>query len=667
MPCTVEQYDLGFDVWFCCQCLDGPMDWRINAACNCCDHGRCAKVGTEINTSSPPTGHPFDLAESNPQWRKTAHSTLLGQAASFASRGKKSPVREALDHSTSHQSKSQSKGLARFDHGFSPKCVSPQSDTSDLSTEDSPSDTSSIWDGEREMGGDSDCFSPTGAPSSITGQSLDTSINCVVACLLEDLLRATNQCGQEDTKDTKDGDADSRNQTSGSSSRDQISYSKKRVRHDGDLRRTNNSDDQDQDENDRRKQRKSVKHNADTPSSRRRRLACPYFKRNPHKYRCHSESCRGPGWPDFSHVREHLKKHHHFIECDRCFEVFVSEDKLSAHRSELPWCRGLDARDHPPPEGINFRMLASLKGRKGPASRSQEDLWRESYPLLFGNAVKIPSPYYEDDDHEHANAQENRDSYRRELVNDLKTHLPRELWEQRLHSYIRSMLESEKEAIEDLYRQTYFTDDIQPTLEKLLSSWKPKRGMRNTQDPVRRATEPSHQPPLLVLPTAPEVTDYPAPTVLGALPPELREDELLELAGNTKELPTYFTAEKNERERPVGRSTGFVNEMDLPIMRGACDELAAWHPQLHDPMEKAEKQVTHLGRTIRITDVSETFHAAARDSEQLEEEFSNGPANSTFCSSNLGFEVPQPSAANHQLYDFLELGSMYDLNGFGSR
>ncbi|KAF2493129.1 hypothetical protein BU16DRAFT_563306 [Lophium mytilinum] len=148
----------------------------------------------------------------------------------------------------------------------------------------------------------------------------------------------------------------------------------------------------DSDEEDGNLHKRSKPHKDDDDLESDRRLACPYFKHNPSKYR-DITPCRGPGWTELSRLKEHIYRCHSLPpRCTRCCQIFKSESDVTAH-SRLP--EGCEVRDGEPPEGIDGCQIQKLRSKKrGQFSNTREDRWSYVYSVLFPN-MAIPSPYYD--------------------------------------------------------------------------------------------------------------------------------------------------------------------------------------------------------------------------------------------------------------------------------
>ncbi|KAK4164609.1 hypothetical protein QBC43DRAFT_300104 [Cladorrhinum sp. PSN259] len=127
-----------------------------------------------------------------------------------------------------------------------------------------------------------------------------------------------------------------------------------------------------------------------------RKLACPYYKREPWKHNKH-RSCTGPGWPAIHRVKEHITRVHPLpIYCRRCGDQFASDEDLDTHSQADQAC---EAKRFDKPEGFSKDQERLLK-RKRKAEASDEEKWRAIYRILFPDDDEndIPSPYYDSED-----------------------------------------------------------------------------------------------------------------------------------------------------------------------------------------------------------------------------------------------------------------------------
>ncbi|KAI1176104.1 hypothetical protein F4777DRAFT_286880 [Nemania sp. FL0916] len=156
------------------------------------------------------------------------------------------------------------------------------------------------------------------------------------------------------------------------------------------------SDDWDQDENDAAERGRDKISKSEDSLNRPKRLACPYFKKNPVRFQT-KQSCCGPGWETVHRLKEHLDRNHCLpISCLRCYAPFGTEAERDVHMRSAEQC---ELRDPPAPiEGFNFSQRIELRSRpRGLKSMSEPQKWRRVYLILFPGTpeIDIPSPYYE--------------------------------------------------------------------------------------------------------------------------------------------------------------------------------------------------------------------------------------------------------------------------------
>ncbi|KAK3986407.1 hypothetical protein QBC44DRAFT_248364 [Cladorrhinum sp. PSN332] len=133
----------------------------------------------------------------------------------------------------------------------------------------------------------------------------------------------------------------------------------------------------------------------------KQKFACPYFKRNPRKYR-NWTSCPGPGWEEVHRVKTHLYRRHALpLQCPRCWDVFKTDTVLQAHLQSDPPCTV--KQNSVPHEGFTKDQEKRLRSRKkAHADMTDEDKWNEIYQILFpdDDPDAIPGPYYDTFDDE---------------------------------------------------------------------------------------------------------------------------------------------------------------------------------------------------------------------------------------------------------------------------
>ncbi|ROV95404.1 hypothetical protein VMCG_08478 [Cytospora schulzeri] len=128
-----------------------------------------------------------------------------------------------------------------------------------------------------------------------------------------------------------------------------------------------------------------------------KRLACPFFKRDPHRYKDQSK-CVGPGWTTVHRLKEHIYRRHRLpVHCLRCHHVFPSHEGLEKHsQSQVPCQRTAGTKTL---EGITSSQERQLRSRKR-SDKTEEEKWRDVYRICFPlredeDPTPIPNPYFE--------------------------------------------------------------------------------------------------------------------------------------------------------------------------------------------------------------------------------------------------------------------------------
>ncbi|KAL3292687.1 Nicotinate-nucleotide diphosphorylase [Colletotrichum asianum] len=125
------------------------------------------------------------------------------------------------------------------------------------------------------------------------------------------------------------------------------------------------------------------------------RLACPYFKWNPRKYR-HHRVCVSPGWESVHRVKEHLYRCHQKpkYQCLRCYQDLEGEAALGAHLRTTPLCEAVSL---PEPCDKFGTEIESLLRKRSSGKMSEKDQWIGVYKILFDVLDdELPTPYCED-------------------------------------------------------------------------------------------------------------------------------------------------------------------------------------------------------------------------------------------------------------------------------
>ncbi|TIC89996.1 hypothetical protein CH35J_012309 [Colletotrichum higginsianum] len=148
----------------------------------------------------------------------------------------------------------------------------------------------------------------------------------------------------------------------------------------------------------------------------RAKLACPFFKHNPRKYK-NQRPCCGPGWDHVHRIKEHIYRKHSLprFSCPRCCQPFETQADLQAHARSADAC---EVREPEALDGITQDQEKRLRSRKKTSAKelTEADKWTQVYGILFpdGREREIPSPYYNTEDAE-TNLGGYEDYLRREL------------------------------------------------------------------------------------------------------------------------------------------------------------------------------------------------------------------------------------------------------------
>ncbi|WQF80968.1 hypothetical protein CDEST_05982 [Colletotrichum destructivum] len=175
-----------------------------------------------------------------------------------------------------------------------------------------------------------------------------------------------------------------------------------------------NDDDDDDDDEDFSPRAKLPKVHEDGGNGAR--LACPFFKHNPRKYK-NQRPCCGPGWDHVHRIKEHIYRKHSLprFSCPRCCQPFETQADLQAHARSADAC---EVREPEALDGITQDQEKRLRSRKKTSAKelTEADKWTQVYGILFPDVREreIPSPYYNTEDAE-TNLGGYEDYLRREL------------------------------------------------------------------------------------------------------------------------------------------------------------------------------------------------------------------------------------------------------------
>ncbi|KAF5596304.1 hypothetical protein FPANT_4392 [Fusarium pseudoanthophilum] len=131
------------------------------------------------------------------------------------------------------------------------------------------------------------------------------------------------------------------------------------------------------------------------------RFACPFYKNDPERY-ANTRSCCGPGWETVHRVKEHIFRSHTHPEheCQRCFQSFKTELKLSKHLRASAPCE-VQSRNTQEHDGINASQSKALHARArkcdpgADPKEVEEQRWNDVYKIIFPGGGLVPTPYYD--------------------------------------------------------------------------------------------------------------------------------------------------------------------------------------------------------------------------------------------------------------------------------
>lgn len=149
-------------------------------------------------------------------------------------------------------------------------------------------------------------------------------------------------------------------------------------------KRANDSDEQDTDKKSNKPYSAGKKRRKTMPLDTQ--LACPYFKKDPQRYR----GCCGYGGKKLSYVKQHIGRSHNLsLYCPVCM-VYFTEDRLRDDHIIARSCEPLEGQQAP--EGITLDQRLWL-GRRGPSNLSEEKHWYRIFEYLFPGHPLPRSPY----------------------------------------------------------------------------------------------------------------------------------------------------------------------------------------------------------------------------------------------------------------------------------
>ena len=87
--------------------------------------------------------------------------------------------------------------------------------------------------------------------------------------------------------------------------------------------------------------------------------------------------------------RNHLYRYHVIIQCERCEEIFKSEEELKVHAKRTEACT---AQTSFPVDGITVKMKEQIRTKKKAfPGQTPAQIWEQVYRLLFPG-IEVPDP-----------------------------------------------------------------------------------------------------------------------------------------------------------------------------------------------------------------------------------------------------------------------------------
>ncbi|KAK7413068.1 hypothetical protein QQX98_008076 [Neonectria punicea] len=196
-------------------------------------------------------------------------------------------------------------------------------------------------------------------------------------------------------------------------------------------------DDDDGDDDDGSRKNKNTKKAKTINDDTRLRFACPYYKRDPQRFKDH-RTCLGPGWTDVHRVKEHLRRSHSLPphQCHRCCRYFDKDDQLKSHQRSAKPCPIKDPKTvcRDLTDGYDQEQGKKLQKR---VQKTSEEKWKEWYCILFEvdlDSSDIPSPYHDilyqnggSSASQASNFQEYRDFYLSRVTPVIRHHVEQEV------------------------------------------------------------------------------------------------------------------------------------------------------------------------------------------------------------------------------------------------
>ncbi|KAI8306875.1 hypothetical protein K4K61_004104 [Colletotrichum sp. SAR11_59] len=237
------------------------------------------------------------------------------------------------------------------------------------------------------------------------------------------------------------------------------------------------------------------------------KLACPFFKHNPRKYK-KQRPCCGPGWDHVHRIKEHIYRRHSLpkFSCPRCSQPFETQADLQGH-ARLP--TPCEVKEPEVLDGITQDQEKKLRSRKKTSGKelTEAEKWAQVYSILFPDVREreIPSPYYNTED-----AQTNLGGYedylRRELPTQVRRQLEKEV-EQQLSFVEEGMKQKVIEIARNLQLSLFKSYQQIETQERDTEGPSPSAGYISSSDFVSFAATDTSPSTMTTAGTTPEMPD----------------------------------------------------------------------------------------------------------------------------------------------------------------
>ncbi|KAI8191398.1 hypothetical protein K4K53_002090 [Colletotrichum sp. SAR 10_77] len=237
------------------------------------------------------------------------------------------------------------------------------------------------------------------------------------------------------------------------------------------------------------------------------KLACPFFKHNPRKYK-NQRPCCGPGWDHVHRIKERIYRKHSLpkFSCPRCSQPFETQADLQAHARLPTPCQ---VKEPEVLDGITQDQEKKLRSRKKTSGKelTEAEKWAQVYSILFPDVREreIPSPYYNTED-----AQTNLGGYedylRRELPTQVRRQLEKEV-EQQLSFVEEGMKQKVIEIARNLQLSLFKSYQQIETQERDTEGPSPSAGYISSSDFVSFTATDTSPSTMTTAGTTPEMPD----------------------------------------------------------------------------------------------------------------------------------------------------------------